>query len=309
MTSVTTAAPSEWETVLPLLFAHYPPEEQAAQVREVMQAAGRSEISLDGLLTARENGRTVGVVLYIDQPDDTVFVWPPSVSPAVKDRDRVADSLLSEIRRHVDRSGAWLAQCLLVPEAVEDRTALSRNGFSHLADLHYLRRPLAEPLSPVSPNLFQTEVFRPGTNSARFARILERTYTGSLDCPALDGLRNGEQALRSHRTAGTFAPARWKIYRVAESDVGVLLLNAHLDQNVWEVVYMGIVPEARGQGYGREMLLTGLHEAQAVGCESVLLAVDGGNRYALKVYELLGFRDWMVRSVHTRTPTPADPHH
>lgn len=307
MTNVTIADPDEWETVLPLLFAHSPPAEQVAHVHEVLESVGRGEISLDGLLTARQRGKTVGVALYVHQPDETIFVWPPAVSSAADKTDSITDILLGAIRQHVDRSGVWLAQCLLEPESASDRAALSRNGFPHLADLHYLRRPLTEPLPPLPRSLLHTEVYRPAENTGRFARLLERTYAGSLDCPALDGLRNGEQALRSHRAAGKFDPARWKIYRVAESDVGVLLLNAHADQNVWEVVYMGIVPEARGQGYGRAMLLTGLHEAQAAGCESVLLAVDGRNHYAINLYRSLGFCEWMVRSVHTRTRTTADP--
>jgi len=306
MTRVTIADPEEWETVLPLLFADSPPAEQAAHVRDVLESARRGEISLDGLLAARQGGMTVGVALYVQQPDETIFVWPPSVSIAADDADLIVDRLLAEIRQHVDRSGAWLAQCLLATESVADRAALSRNGFPHLADLHYLRCSLAEPLAPLARDRFQTEIYRPPETTDRFARVLERTYAGSLDCPALDGLRSGEQALRSHRAAGVFDPARWKIYRVAESDVGLLLLNAHTDQNVWEVVYMGIVPEARGQGYGRAMLLAGLHEAQAAGCDSVLLAVDGRNHFAINVYESLGFREWMVLAVHTRAGTTTD---
>jgi len=307
MTSVTLADPEEWETVLPLLFAQSPPVEQVTHVREVLESVERGEISLDGLLTARQRGKTVGVALYIQQPDETIFVWPPAVSIEADNVDSVTDILLGEVRQHVDRSGAWLAQCLLEPESVADRAALSRNGFPHLANLHYLRCPLTEPLPPLPQNLLHTEVYRPAENIGRFAGLLERTYSGSLDCPALDGLRSGEQSLRSHQSAGEFDPARWKIYRDHDADVGVLLLSAHSEQNAWEVVYMGIVPEARGQGHGRTMLLAGLHEAQAAGCESVLLAVDGRNHYAINVYGSLGFREWMIRSVHTRLRTMTSP--
>ena len=46
--------------------------------------------------------------------------------------------------------------------------------------------------------------------------------------------------------SGDFDPARWKLYRVAGKDAGVLLVNAHPDQAAWEVVYVGVAHDCRG---------------------------------------------------------------
>ena len=77
-------------------------------------------------------------------------------------------------------------------------------------------------------------------------------------------------------------------------------MNDHPTKDAWEVVYMGVVPDARGKGYGRAMLWHGLDEARRAGRGSVLLAVDGKNLYANRIYDDLGFIEVASRAVHVR---------
>ena len=88
----------------------------------------------------------------------------------------------------------------------------------------------------------------------RLMDLVERTYEGTLDCAGLercaadgacdqrlsgDGrVSAGELAVRSQRTA---------------QDVGVLLLADHPQGRHWELMYMGLVPEARGRGWGGKL--------------------------------------------------------
>jgi ribosomal protein S18 acetylase RimI-like enzyme len=134
----------------------------------------------------------------------------------------------------------------------------------------------------------------------RFEQVLERTYLGSRDCPALNGTRTAAEALAGHRLAGEFDPARWRLYQAGGSDVGILLMAAHAEQRMWEVVYMGLVPEARGRGYGRAMLLDGLRAAAAAGQAGMFLAVDKSNEFAVRLYESLGFARVGEQAVHLR---------
>lgn len=302
--SVATARPVEWQTALDLLLADLPPDERHAQIGSVLHDLSRGAISLDGLLLARREGQPVGAAFYTLQPGASAFVWPPVVrSPA--DGDAVGDALLHEVARQLDARGVTLAQSLLESQQTDARAMLQRNGFPHVADLVYLQRPLDVPLPPRADWTPERVTFMPNENTTRFAILLERTYVGSRDCPDLQGKRRGADALESHRASGEFHPRLWNIYRVAGEDVGVLLLNDHPDHDAWEVVYIGVVPEMRGRGYGRAMLLDGLHAAQAAGRKSVLLAVDGGNHYARRLYDALGFAGIAVRAVHVRV-TSAD---
>ena len=66
----------------------------------------------------------------------------------------------------------------------------------------------------------------------------------------------------------------------------------------WEVAYMGVVPEARRYGFGREMLLHALCEARAADAPTVTLSVDVRNQPAWKLYRSLGFEPYDQRVVY-----------
>jgi ribosomal protein S18 acetylase RimI-like enzyme len=79
--------------------------------------------------------------------------------------------------------------------------------------------------------------------------------------------------------------------------VGVLLINPTLEGDGWEVAYVGVVPEARRRGFGRELMGKALFEAKAAGQPHVTLSVDARNRPARALYHHLGFEPLEVREV------------
>lgn len=299
MITVREATAETRESALQLLLGHQSASVRQARVAEVEESSRRGQLCLDGLLLAERDGEPAGAILYAIQPDGTAFVWPPAIGEQA-DADDVADALMQVVRCRTDGAGAWMAQCILEKSCHHARGMLERNGFPHLADLHYLEKLLGGPLPQPAGRDLDVLSFDPEINLECFAAVVERTYQGTLDCPGLSNARSGAQALESHQTAGEFDASRWKIYRAGGRDVGVLLMSEHAEQNAWEVVYMGVVPEARGRGYGRDMLICGLREARAAGRGSVMLAVDGRNKYARAVYDELGFAEIAVRVVHAR---------
>ncbi|MCH7988966.1 MAG: GNAT family N-acetyltransferase [Planctomycetes bacterium] len=302
MITVSATSSERIADALSLLFSRLPAEEHQEQIKEAQSSIERGDLALEGLLSATCDGELVGVALFVMQPDLTAYVWPPVI---VENRSEfeIGHALLEELKRRIDAAGAWLGQCLVEPEAAVDREILNKSGFLHLADLRYLCRRVTDPLPPRSPIEFQTQTYDPLSKLSRerFATLLERTYVGTRDCPGLNGLRTGDEALDSHALVGEFDPLFWKVYRVDSDDVGVLLFGNLPERNAWEVAYMGVVPEHRGKGYSKGMMQNGLHEAAAAGCDTVLLAVDSQNHYAGRVYEDLGFSELAQRSVHVHT--------
>ena len=298
MITVTPARADQCSAALALIFARHPAAEQSACVRDMLESKRRGDICLDGLLLAEDDGHPIGAALYVLQPDNTAFVWPP-VLTGRDDDSRVCDELYAELRRLADEADAWLSQCLVEVGDTADREALNRNGFEHLADLSYLERPLSEPLPRRRGFRFTTTTFDT-TSEARFTAVLERTYIDTLDCPGLSGRRTAQEAIISHQMAGVFNPLQWKLYQLDGCDVGLLLMNDHPEEQACEVVYVGVVPEARGNDYGREMLIDGIQNAHAAGHRALLLAVDRRNSFARNVYRDVGFREIGVRAVHVR---------
>jgi ribosomal protein S18 acetylase RimI-like enzyme len=131
-------------------------------------------------------------------------------------------------------------------------------------------------------------------------RIIERSYEGTLDCPALARLRGGDDSLEAHRATGQFVPNAWRLYRSDGADVGVLLLAEHRDSDLCEVAYLGVVPEARGRGIGRAILHDGLTMARDSGHAAIEIAADAGNAPALSLYRGLGFSEVRRFAVHLR---------
>ena len=297
MVTVHLANPDRRDSVLRILRLQTSQGRQSQTIIDLLESLRRGTLPLEGLLVAEHGGVPTGVCLYAMQPDRCAFVWPPVIL-TLQNAEDTADALLGELCTRLEAEHVWLGQCLLLPEELAHRARLARNGFTHLSDMAYLERTLASAQTP--RHELETVVYDPKSNSERFARLIERTYPGTQDCPALNGMRTGAEALEGHRTSGDFDPSRWKIFRRAGHDAGLLLLNEHPDQNAWEVVYMGVVPEARGQGLGRDMLLSGLAEARAAGRGSMLLAVDTRNNYARRIYSELGFVELAVRAVYVR---------
>ncbi len=155
----------------------------------------------------------------------------------------------------------------------------------------------------------------------RLTRVVEQTYGGTLDCPELSRFRSARQIIAGYREADTFDPRGWYLLRgsdrsIGESDRGVLILARHRtagadgvgESFVAELVYMGLVPEARGHGLAGTLVAEAVRRSAAAGARRLILAVDEKNEPARKRYREFGFRPMMretvfAKSLHTTSVT------
>ena len=106
------------------------------------------------------------------------------------------------------------------------------------------------------------------------ADLVERTYVNTLDVPSLDDVREIDDVLHGYEQTGVFSADRWFFIRNCDEDAGCLLLNDHPEAKQWELVYMGIVPESRGNGWGSQATRFALQLAKGGRAR----AVDSGRR-------------------------------
>jgi ribosomal protein S18 acetylase RimI-like enzyme len=205
--------------------------------------------------------------------------------------------------------GVALAKVLLPTKVSETDLAMLQLGrFRYLANLFYLVAPECGFLAttPIGPIDF--EPYQSGDRQ-RWTRMIEATCTDTLDCPGLRDLRNTEDILAEYRSTGVFSPGLWWIARHRGRAVGCVLLADHPGHSAMEVLYLGLIPAARGRGWGRLLARHAQAIASKAGRRRLILAVDAANRPAVQTYMAVGFRALQRRRLYVRQLPSANDWH
>ncbi len=294
-------AAADWPDVLSLVFGRLSDELRERQLVATLEQFQAEPDVANGLLEARVGENVRGAILIQLQPGRVASLWPPQTScepagTAAGLENVCAIALLAAALEQARRGGVRLVQSLLPTDAGIDAERLNSAGFEHAADLLYLVSPAsAFPSTPPSDGL-QFEPYPPAAAKS-FAALVERTYAETRDCPLLNGVRPIEDVLEGYRAVGSWSPAKWFAVRREDRDIGCLLLAAHEEHKLWELVYMGIVPQARGQRFGLAIARQAQWTARQAGAERLVLAVDAANDPAIAAYAAAGFVGWDRRSV------------
>lgn len=227
---------------------------------------------------------------------------PPLSSGPETERDREErDVCIRKSLESLASSDVKLAQALPDPADTWACEAFVRAGLREVGDLAYLslvlsgsRRRPPEPPSGVELRR-AGRLTRGADDRRRLLDLLDRTYEGTLDCPELCGMRDIEDILDSHLSAGEFDERHWLIARDATGDVGCCLVSLTDQGATGELAYIGFAPEARGRGLARWLLQTSIYGLRATRAQRLVCAVDRRNAPAARLYESLGFREFASR--------------
>jgi ribosomal protein S18 acetylase RimI-like enzyme len=250
------------------------------------------ELDSGGLMVALENGAIVGVQFAYRIGGAQSALWPPAA-----DDPAVQDVLVAAAMDWIRREPTKVVQSLIRPTERERAAALTRSGFRPITSLAFLSRECR----PNDVRLVSARLrFVPfDAFDDTFVDLLMRTYEGTLDVSELNGTREPEEILAGYRAQGTFRG--WWIFR-SEERIGLLLLSERSDDPTVELSYVGLVPNARGLGLGREAIDFALAEAARSARHSIHLNVDVRNRPALRIYRERNFRTDEERELYLWLP-------
>jgi ribosomal protein S18 acetylase RimI-like enzyme len=171
-----------------------------------------------------------------------------------------------------------------------------------------LRHRPAEPTLPEGVDLEPMSIPRAGTpDFESLVAALDDSYTNTLDCPDLCGMRRTCDIIDSHAAIGRPELAIWTLVRHEGRPAGAVLLAGLPEQRCYELVYIGIGPSLRGMGLGETLLRRAINQLAARIRQggsrsgwSLTCAVDTANAPAVRLYDRLGFRsfDRRVACVH-----------
>jgi mycothiol synthase len=282
---------------LSLIFNSLKPEVRQKRVNTLLDDIRAGRMSDDGVLAAWRGDRVVGAMFTQTQVGRTAVTWPPSAVPG--EPSKTLDSLMEATLRRLADENVRVVHAVLDFSTPEDNALLIRGGFERLADLIYLASetghfPAAQPEGPL-----EFESYAPD-NHDRLAAIVDATYEDTLDCPVMNGIRDIEDILSGYRATNDFRPELWMIVRHGDRDVGCLLLADYPEHENCELVYMGILPNTRGNGWGVAIARHAQWIARQLDRPRLVLAVDEANLPARNLYASIGFHGWDRRTVYLR---------
>jgi ribosomal protein S18 acetylase RimI-like enzyme len=299
------ARPAEYAAAFRLIFRHLGPDDREARTANAILLVDQGEFDPAGLFVAEEGGRLRGAMISLPVPGAAGLAWPPGAAEGPQ-QATVEDGLVRHASAWLRGRRAKVVQVLLPPSDSHLAAPLKRNGFAHVTNLWFVRHNLGRLPVPRQCRL-EIQSYRFGRPEL-FEKTLMQSYKGSLDCPEVNGVRDAGEILAGHKAQGTFEPDRWLLAFDKGQPVGVLFLTELQEFSGWDLSYLGVVPEARRRGVGRELTTLALRMARDAGAAQLTLSVDARNRPAWDLYVSLGFEPFDQREVYLAIWKPDGPH-
>jgi ribosomal protein S18 acetylase RimI-like enzyme len=297
------AAPDELNDAMKMVLSSGGKPAGDLQVVDFLRYAVHRGIDLNDTWIAERSGHIVWATLPVINPGRTMLLLMPDEAPA-GDLQAVTE-LLNAVCDYFGRRDIAMAQALLEPTAPITSTLASYGKFIRLAELIYLQGDIRRaPTAPAEGIHWQT--YSAETHD-RFARTILDTYEESLDCPALNGVRNIEDIISGHKGSGEFRPDLWLLANdPTGKPLGVLLLSPIGTSNAIELVYLGVCPAARGRRIGHALVRESMAIARSLRMTRLTLAVDSQNVPALRLYYGHGMQNLCSKVALMRDlrPTP-----
>ena len=208
-----------------------------------------------------------------------------------------------------------LVQAVIDDDSPFDVDALRRAGLSKLAKLYQMKIEFSA-IEGLQENLqyehqahcdrSTPKVWRRYDLSDYSAWIdwMESTYIGTTDCPELNGVRTTSETFAGYLASSGVKigemdkPEWWALFdqenglassKARQPKIAAAFLLGHSTSGFWELSYMGVAPEFRGQGLGNATLQQALWIAQSNNVQQLWLAVDDRNLNAIRLYQRNGF--------------------
>ena len=261
-----------------------------------------------------DSGELQGVSRYDLEYTNRRLIGDPSLAAVAVEGDEVVGVVVPRhdeliVRRSARRRGhatrllvpgraiarrhgyPWLRVMVPLDPASEGRAFATARGFTYDSSMWSMRLPAGHPVpTPKFPADLIVRWLELDRDEEAYVELVNEAF---LDHPS--PLRVSVAEIRNVHAQAGFDP-RMVLLLAAPRDPGRLLGFARVDRYtddagtaIGEVRLIGVRPEARGRGLGRELLRWGITEVRQRGASHVILSVEGANDRALGLYLREGF--------------------
>lgn len=212
-----------------------------------------------------------------------------AVLPAYRRRG-VLRLLWEAARREAERCHATELLLVCYPASPSGMAAVRRLDITYRSSEYHMKAQSAE-MPPLPASALQLEDVT-AANVAELSRLLASSFDNAR-------WNTPEALLQELRREDN----RYFLALLEEEIIGQIGVIVE-DRSAY-IRAVGIVPERRGQGYGRQLLSALVQKLLAEGCTEFGLDVATDNRQALSLYQSCGFREITVYDYYTvPLPTP-----
>jgi ribosomal protein S18 acetylase RimI-like enzyme len=278
-----------------LALAISPPNSKSSATRdavsEFLDAVKRQQLSATPTFALYANGQCIAAATAVRSPGRTALVflgYDNTINPIAP----LTKPLLSAITTECLDADTRLLQSLIPPNSNELAIAFQNAGYRYLAELRYMEADVTRRPPVENPNTHLTYINYSPDTAPQFIETLKQTYQDSKDCPGLDGVRDVRDVIVGHQHTGISHPATlWFLALQNQKPVGTILLSKVIRRSALEVVYMGVVPNARGKRLSDSLLSMAFEVARDSHAKSISLAVDETNTPARRAYDRWNFTE------------------
>ena len=291
---------TDWRTGLSLIVGHDLFSGTHREWDHLLESFQTNQLDRPQLLLAESQipgsqKNCIGSLFFLMQADGSASLTPPLTALSGVEGETLASELIRTAMQIAEKNGCTFAQSLLEPDDAMSHRRLQAAGIPRIGGLLMMQRPrgsgpISLPAEQIPEEAAELRLVPLGEqhDAPEVVRLLEQTYEESQDFPELVARKDGFAGLATHRLQGCFDPNHWYCLMHRETRCGLALLSWHAEREEWELVYLGLRKEFRGQGWARYsigQLLSNDELAEA----GMFLGVDCRNLAAIRLYKSLGF--------------------
>ena len=217
------------------------------------------------------------------------------ISQLTKENEGELLQALQEAKSATALKGVATAHALLGEDDAQSVHLFESVGFAKLATLQYMEWSATQNPRVLSQITNATFYAASALTHDVLCSTLEKTFIGSLDCPAIHGKRNTEDIIASHKGFEQNDLSLWFTILSDKELAGVLFMNHLQNESILELAYLGITPEMRNKGIAVDAMSHAVNQAVKRGCNKIVLAVDDTNVPAISLYKKVNFRETTKR--------------
>jgi mycothiol synthase len=254
----------------------------------------------NNLWVAERDGNLIGCIGVFLEPEIGRALLDGLVHPLHRKKG-IATDLFTHASEHARQAGLKVAQICIPQKNQAAKNLMKRLGLRFIRRFIGMELDLTtSPLPVITPATYTIDHLQPGEEQL-LTHIQNRSFADAWGFNP-----NTTEEITYRVNLGSCAPEDILMACRGERPIGYCWTRRFVERNAvsesvkGEIHMLGVDPDFRKQGVGRNVLLAGLSHLKYKGITIVELTTDGEDPVAYRLYESIGFKKSMILEWYER---------